>query len=160
GGQVALGLLLGTAVIASSAWFLKRGYAYFADGLTGLGAAILYLSLWAAASYYHLIPPAAAFVAMALVTAGMIAIGLGRNSQPVAVLAMIGGFVTPALVSTGQNAQVALFTYLLLQNTALLVLVHRRDWRFIEIPAFLFTQLYFWIWYGDYYFSTEMPQTT
>ena len=160
GGQVALGLLLGAGLIASASWFLSRGYAFFADGLTGLGAAVLYLSLWAAASYYHLIPPAAAFVAMALVTAGMIAIALGRNSQRVAVLAMLGGFVTPALVSTGQNAQVALFTYLLLQNTALLVVVHRRDWRFIEIPAFLFTQLYFWIWYDDYYLTTAFGQTT
>ena len=160
GGQVALGLLLGTALIASTAWFLKQGYAFFADGITGLGAAILYLSLWAAASYYHLIPPAAAFIAMALVTAGMIAIALGRNSQRVAVLAMIGGFVSPALVSTGQDAQVALFTYLLLQNTALLVVVSKRDWRFIEIPAFLFTQLYFWIWYDDFYIDTALARTT
>lgn len=160
GGQVALGLLLGTALIASTAWFLKQGYVFFADGITGLGAAILYLSLWAAASYYHLIPPAAAFIAMALVTAGMIAIALGRNSQRVAVLAMIGGFVSPALVSTGQDAQVALFTYLLLQNTALLVVVYKRDWRFIEIPAFLFTQLYFWIWYDDYYVDTALARTT
>ena len=160
GGQVALGLLLGTALIASTAWFLKQGYAFFADGITGLGAAILYLSLWAAASYYHLIPPPAAFIAMALVTAGMIAIALGRNSQRVAVLAMIGGFVSPALVSTGQDAQVALFTYLLLQNTALLVVVLKRDWRFIEIPAFLFTQLYFWIWYDDFYIDTALARTT
>lgn len=160
GGQVALGLLLGTALMASTVWFLKQGYAFFADGITGLGAAILYLSLWAAASYYHLIPPAAAFIAMALVTAGMIAIALGRNSQRVAVLAMIGGFASPALVSTGQDAQVALFTYLLLQNTALLVVVFRRDWRFIEIPAFLFTQLYFWIWYDDYYIDSALARTT
>lgn len=160
GGQVALGLLLGTALMASTGWFLKRHYVFFADGLTGLGAAVLYLSLWAAASYYHLIPPPAAFGAMALVTAGMIAIALGRNSQRVAVLAMVGGFVTPALVSTGQNAPVALFTYLLLQNTALLVVVHRRDWRYIEIPAFLFTQLYFWMWYDEYYLTTALAQTT
>ncbi|HKV98300.1 MAG TPA: DUF2339 domain-containing protein [Vicinamibacterales bacterium] len=160
GGQVALGLLLGTALIASTVWFLKQGYAFFADGITGLGAAILYLSLWAAASYYHLIPPSAAFIAMALVTAGMIAIALGRNSQRVAVLAMIGGFVSPALVSTGQDAQVPLFTYLLLQNTALLVVVYKRDWRFIEIPAFLFTQLYFWIWYDDFYLDSALARTT
>lgn len=160
GGQVAIGLLLGTALIASSVWFLKQGYAFFADGLTGLGAAVLYLSLWAAASYYHLIPPPAAFIAMALVTAGMIAIALGRDSQRVAVLAMIGGFVSPALVSTGQDAQIPLFTYLLLQNTALLVVVYKRDWRFIEIPAFLFTQLYFWMWYDDFYLDNALARTT
>ncbi len=159
GGQVALGLLLGAGLIASTSWFLKRGYRYFADGMTGLGAAVLYLSLWAASSYYHLVPPAAAFVAMAVVTALVLAIALNRNSQRVAALAMIGGFLTPALVSTGQNAQVALFSYLALQDAVLLVIAHRRDWRLLELPALVFTELYFWAWYDRYYVAPAMSQT-
>ncbi|HUL74404.1 MAG TPA: DUF2339 domain-containing protein [Vicinamibacterales bacterium] len=159
-GQVAIGILLGTAIIASASWFLGRGFVYFADGITGLGAAVLYLSLWAAGSYYHLVSPAAAFGAMVVVTAAMIAIALGRNSQRVAVLALVGGFLTPALVSTGQDAEVALFTYLAVQNAALLVLVHRRDWRFLEIPAFIFTQIYFWAWYDEFYLDPAFGRTT
>jgi uncharacterized membrane protein len=159
-GQVALGVLLGTAIIASASWFLSRGFVYFADGITGLGAAVLYLSCWAAGSYYHLVAPAVAFGAMVIVTAAMIAIALGRNSQRVAVLALAGGFLTPALVSTGHDAEVALFTYLAVQNGALLVLVRKRDWRFLEMPAFLFTQLYFWTWYDRFYLDPALGTTT
>ncbi len=158
-GQIAVGLLLGAGLIASTGWFLKRGYHYFADGITGLGAAVLYLSLWAASSYYQLIPPTAAFVAMTAVTAAMVIIALGRNSQRVAALALAGGFVTPALVSTGADAQVALFSYLGVQNAVLLVVAHQREWRLLEIPAFLFTQLYFWIWYDGYYRGPLMTRT-
>ena len=59
---------------------LKRRLVYFADGVTGLGAAVLYLSLWAAGSYYQLLSPAATFIAMAVVTAAMVAIAAGRRS--------------------------------------------------------------------------------
>ena len=57
-GQVALGLLFGAVLLASTPWFLKRRLVYFADGVTGLGAAVLYLSLWAAGSYYPFLPTA------------------------------------------------------------------------------------------------------
>ena len=158
-GQVAIGLLLGAGLVALGPVFLRKGFVYFADGITGLGAAVLYLSLWAAGSYYTLISQAAAFVAMIVVTAAILAIAIGRNSQRIAVIAMIGGFMTPALVSTGRDAQVVLFSYLALHNSALLALARARDWRFLEFPALAFTQLYFWAWYGRFYTSARLMST-
>src|SRR5580704_2599389 len=111
-GQVVLGVLLGAGLVAWSVPFVKRGLGYFGDGLAGLGAAVIYLSLWAGSSYYRFIPAEVGFAAMIVVTAAMLAIALGRNSQSVAVLAMIGGFLTPWLVSTGRDAQVVLCLYL------------------------------------------------
>ena len=105
-GQVVLGVLLGAGLVAWSALFVRRGLGYFGDGLAGLGAAVIYLSLWAGSSYYRFIPAEVGFAAMIVVTAAMLAIALGRNSQSVAVLAMIGGFLTPWLVGTGRDAQV------------------------------------------------------
>jgi len=69
----------------------------------------------------------------------------------VALLALVGGFTTPALVSTGQNAEVALFSYIALLNAGLLAIVWLRDWRPLEWPAFVLTLSYFWIWYGEHY---------
>ena len=158
-GQVAIGLLLGAGLIALGPVFLRKGLVYFADGITGLGAAVLYLSLWAAGTYYTLISHASAFVAMIVVTAAILTIAVGRNSQRVAVMAMIGGFMTPALVSTGRDAQVVLFSYLALHNSALLVLARARDWRFLELPALAFTELYFWAWYGRFYTSLRLLST-
>jgi len=159
-GQVALGVLLGASLLASSVWFLKRGYGYFADGITGLGAAVLYLSCWAAGSYYHLLSVSVAFIAMIVVTAAMLAIAFGRNSQPVAVMALIGGFLTPQLVSTGHDAQVVLFGYLAVVNAALLPAARAREWRALEAPAFLLTQLYFWGWFAQFYTAERLGSTT
>jgi len=158
-GQVAAGLLIGAGLVAWSAMFVKRGLGYFADGLAGLGAAVMYLSLWAGASYYRFMSPEAGFAAMIVVTAAMLTIALGRNSQTVAVLAMIGGFATPFLVSTGRDAQVVLFLYLALHNTALLALARARDWRLLELPAFVFTQIYFWGWYDQFYTDAALIRT-
>jgi uncharacterized membrane protein len=158
-GQVVLGVLLGAGLVAWSALFVRRGLGYFGDGLAGLGAAVIYLSLWAGASYYRFIPAEVGFAAMIVVTAAMLAIALGRNSQSVAVLAMIGGFLTPWLVSTGRDAQVVLFLYLALHNSALLALARARDWRFLELPAFLFTQIYFWGWYDRFYTEAVLALT-
>ncbi len=159
-GQVALGLLLGAGLVAWSMVFVKRGYGYFADGLAGLGAAVMYLSLWAGTSYYRFISADIGFVAMIAVTAAMLLIALGRNSEPVAALALIGGFATPWLVSTGRDAQVVLFLYLALHNAALIALARARAWRFLELPAFLVTQLYFWTWYDRFYTDAVLVRTT
>ncbi len=160
GGQVAIGLLLGAGLIASATMFVKRGYLFFADGLIGLGGAVLYLSLWAASGYYHLIAPAVAFGAMVIVTAALLGIALGRNSRRVASLALLGGFITPLLVSTGQDSHVVLFSYLALQDAVLLVLADRRDWRFLELPAFLFTEIYFFAWFSSFYRDPMLLETS
>jgi hypothetical protein len=76
----------------STPWYLKRGYVYFADGISGLGAAVLYLALWAGGDYYHLFSIGLTFGFMAAVTGCMIAMAVGRNSEPVAVMALLGGF--------------------------------------------------------------------
>ena len=158
-GQVAAGLLAGAGLIVWSVSLLRRGLRYFADGITALGATVLYLSLWAAASYYEIVSPALAFVAMIAVTVSVLAIAIGRNSQRLAVLALIGGFTAPTLVSTGQDAQVVLFLYLALHNAALLVPARTRDWRALELPAFAFTQLYFWGWYAQFYTDAVATRT-
>ncbi|MGA3264356.1 MAG: DUF2339 domain-containing protein [Terracidiphilus sp.] len=68
-GRVVIGLVAGAGLIAWSERFRSRGYAGFSYSLKAVGSGTLYLSLWAAFSVYHLIPPGAAFAAMIAVTA-------------------------------------------------------------------------------------------
>jgi uncharacterized membrane protein len=150
-GQVAIGLLLGAALMAGGSWLAKRGYAYFADGLAGLGASVLYLSAWAATSYYALVSPGVGFVLMVAITAGIFTIAIGRASQRIAMVALLGGLLTPMLVDSGQNRTNELFGYLALLDGAVLVLAGARRWRQLEWVAFVFTELYFWIWFGNHF---------
>ncbi|MGH9803588.1 MAG: DUF2339 domain-containing protein, partial [Candidatus Acidiferrales bacterium] len=100
-GIVALEMLAGAALVAWSQWLLARGYKYFSEGIAGLGAGVLYFSLYSAWDLYHLVLQGVAFGGMVVVTAAMTAIALGRNSQRIALLALIGGLATPMLLSTG-----------------------------------------------------------
>jgi uncharacterized membrane protein len=159
GGRVAIGILLGAAMLPWSHWLLQRGYSYFSEGIAGLGAAALYLSIWAGCQYYKLFSLDAGFAAMIVITAGMTAVALGRNSQRIALLSLFGGFLTPVLVSEGKDAQVVLFTYLLILGASLLAIEMRRDWRALTPISFLLSQFYFWGWYSEFYRPAKLERT-
>jgi uncharacterized membrane protein len=158
-GRVGIGVLLGAAMLPWSQWLLNRGYSYFSEGIAGLGAAVMYLSIWAGCQYYKLFSLDVGFFAMIVVTAGMGAVALGRNSQRIALLSLFGGFLTPILVSEGKDAQVVLFTYLLILGAGLLVIELRRDWRALTPISFLLSQFYFWGWYSQFYRPDKLERT-
>ena len=56
-GRVAIGMIAGAALIPWSDRLLRKGYRYFSEGIAGLGAAILYLTLWASWHYYQVFSP-------------------------------------------------------------------------------------------------------
>jgi uncharacterized membrane protein len=166
-GRVIVLLVLGTALVAWSQWLLGRGYFYFSEGIAGLGAGVLYLALWAGWSYFKLMPQGVAFAGMMGVTAAMAVIALGRDSQRVALVALLGGFLTPALVSTGTDQQVILFTYLLVLNAGLLFLARPyvrpaggvREWKSLEWLGLLATVGYFALWYARFYEDPKLLRT-
>ena len=158
-GRVAIGMLLGAAMLPWSHWLLQRGYSYFSEGIAGLGAAVMYLSVWAGCQFYKLYSQDVGFYAMIVVTVGMAAVALGRNSERIAVLSLVGGFLTPVLVSTGKDQQVVLFTYLLILGAGLLFLEFRRDWRTLTPVSFVFSQIYFWGWYSEFYRPGKLERT-
>lgn len=103
--RVMLGLIFGTGLIAGAEG-ARRAPALAADprvgqALAGAGVGSLYASVLAAANLYTLIAPEAAFVALSLVTGLAMLLAL-RFGAPTAVLALVGGLATPALV--GANA--------------------------------------------------------
>lgn len=158
-GRVAIGLIAGALVLAWSDWLLHRGYKYFSEGIAGLGAAVLYLSLWGGWHYYRIFNSGQAFAGMIVVTAVMVAVALGRNSQRIALLALIGGFLTPTLVSTGQDHEIVLFTYCAILSAGMLALERARTWKWLPPLAFAATQIYFWGWYTTFYTDAKLGKT-
>jgi uncharacterized membrane protein len=159
GGRVAIGLLAGIAVVVWSEAFRRKGSVAFCYSLKAVGIGILYLSLWAASQYFHLIPPGVAFAAMILVTASTITLALTQDAEILAVYAMIGGFSTPALVSTGENHEIVLFSYVLLLDVAVLAMVSFKPWRRIVWGAMLGTAVMYIGWAAQYYDLSERMVT-
>ena len=158
-GRVGIGLLAGSILYPWSHHLLDRGYKYFSEGIAGLGAAVLYLSLWAGWHYYHIFSQDIAFIAMIAVTAVTLVVAVGRNSERIAFLALLGGVITPILVSTGQNHEVSLFTYLTILGAGVLGIAWVRDWKSLPPVQFLATLVYFWGWYSDFYRPYELGTT-
>jgi len=157
-GRVTIGLLAGTALIGYSQVLFRRKFVYFSEGVAGLGAGVLFLSLYASWNFYHFIPNIAAFAGMAAVTSVLLALALVRDSQRIAVLALVGGFVTPLLLNTGEDAEVQLFGYLALLNAGLLWVAYARNWRALP-AAFVFTLIYYSVWYSAHYEESKLGVT-
>src|SRR6516164_268086 len=150
-GRVAIGIFLGVLMLPWSEWLLTRGYIYFSEGIAGLGEATLFVSVWAGCQYYTLFGQQTGFVALVLVTILMAFLALRRDSQRIAFLSLLGGLLTPALMSTGKNEQIVLFSYLLCLGAAALTISWRRNWQSLLPLIFVGSHLYFWQWYDSFY---------
>jgi uncharacterized membrane protein len=159
-GRVLIGLVSGAALIVWSERFRNRGYAVFSYSLKAIGSGALYLSLWAAFSYFHLIPGAAAFAAMIVVTAFNGFMAWVQDSELLALYAIVGGFSTPVLISTGENHEVTLLSYMLLLDFAVLVLVILRPWSRLLFSAYIGSVLLFAAWGLEYYSDAQWVRTS
>jgi hypothetical protein len=145
-GRVVLGLMAGfiTLYIADFLW--RKRQQVFAQGITATGIAIIYLSIYAAFDFYHLIPQSAAFLLMVAVTAMAAILALRYNSLAIAALGLLAGYITPLLLSTGEDHPWFLFAYLLLLNFAATEIGKRGKWPRLEILSFLATALIYGGW--------------
>jgi uncharacterized membrane protein len=92
--RIVLGVVAGLLMIGGGYLWRKR-YPVLTQVLTGGGIGVLYLSVFAASSAYHLIPFIAAVAVLLVVSAGAVFMALRYNSMGLAILAVVGAFVAP-----------------------------------------------------------------
>jgi len=158
-GRVALGLFAGIGLVLWSERFRSKGYVAFSYSLKAVGIGTLYLSLWGAFQVYHLVPGWVAFAAMIVVTASTIILALTQDAEILAAFALIGGFSTPILLSTGQNHEIVLFSYVSLLDLAILAMVAVKPWRRLLVGSFIGTATLYIGWFSDYYTKDQRPIT-
>jgi len=106
-----------------------------AQGLFGAGMGVLYVATYVAFTSYGLIARELVFAAMIGVTITGCAIALRHDAQAIAVLALLGGLLTPVAVSAGGGSRDALFAYLLVLDLGALAIAMLRRWRALELIA-------------------------
>lgn len=153
-GRIILGILAGLACVAAGDRIWRRGHQTYAQAISGLGIAILYLSFYASFAFYHLLPQSAPFALMTLTTALSGALALRYEAPAIAVLGLIGGYLTPVLLSTGEDRPVIFFSYVLLLDLGALALARARKWRAFEFLAFAATVVLYSAW-GATHFTSE-----
>lgn len=158
-GRIVIGLLAGVAVVLWSERFRVRGYHIFSYSLKALGIGVSYLSLWAAFQLYHLLPPGIVFAGMVTITAITSAMAFVQDAEILAIFAIAGGFATPVLISTGENREIALFTYVALLDLAILALTAAKSWRRISVLGFVGTLALYVSWYNEFYDRPQLALT-
>ncbi len=155
--RMSIGVVVGIALLVGSELPAARRYGITVNALTGAGIAILFSTFFAAHALWKLIPATATFAMMALITATAVLLSIRRGSVFIALLGLLGGFATPALVSTGQNNPIGLFSYLLLLNAGLAWVAHRKRWPLLTALSLIFTTVYQWGWVVKFLTAGTVP---
>jgi len=153
-GRVTIGIAGGVLMTSLGFRYFKRGWRIFAQMLTGGGVVLLYLSAYAAFGYYHLVPQKAAFVFLAILIAEAAALAVLYEAPAIAIMALVGGFLTPLLLHSDRDHHLALFGYLIAIDIGALAVLKR--WRGLRTIAFLGTHILFWLWYDEHYHEQRL----
>jgi uncharacterized membrane protein len=145
-GRVGIGIACG-GILVALAHKLRNTYKAFSSVLAGGGIAVFYFTITLAFHQFQLFTQPVAFIIMIVITVFAVILSLVYNKQELAIIALLGGFVAPFLVSNGNNNYQVLFTYLIILNTGLLVIAYNKAWRILNILSFIFTIIIFAGWF-------------
>jgi hypothetical protein len=133
--RVALGYLAGTGLIVGGILVSKKKYAVTAQTLCATGIVILYAVTYVCHAVYEfrLFGTWSTLLLMVGITAGAFLLAVRLEARVVAVLGILGGFLTPLLLSTGEDNAFGLFSYIALLNAGLVAVALNRRWHFLVL---------------------------
>ncbi len=143
--RVSIGILCG-GILVALAHYMRNTYRAFSSVLAGGGIAVFYFTITLGFHQFHLFSQTVAFVIMTVITAFAVMLSLLYNKQELAIIALIGGFAAPFLVSTGEGNYKVIFSYLIILNSGLLAIAFNRSWRLLNFLSFFFTVITFGGW--------------
>ena len=151
--RVAIGFAAGLALVMGGLALKRKENAVTAQTLCATGILILYTVTFACRSYYHFgffgfVPT---FLLMTLITVVAFLLAVRLNAIAVAILGIAGGFLTPILLSSGQDNPVGLFGYIALLDIGLLLVARRKQWSALPILGAVGTLLMQIAWVGQFF---------
>jgi hypothetical protein len=155
--RVAIGFVVGVCLLAGGVLLKRKENAVTAQTLCATGVLVLYAVTFACRSYYHfaffgLLPT---FLLMVLITAVAFLLAVRLNAIVVAILGIAGGFLTPVLLSTGEDRPLGLFVYIALLDIGLLAIGQRKRWNALPILGAAGTALMQITWVGTFFVSEK-----
>lgn len=131
--RVSFGFLLGIGLVIGGFLLRQKAYTVTAQTFCATGVVILYAVTFACRSVYHfeVFSPVVTFGLMCLITGSAFLLAVRLDALVVAVLGMLGGFITPVILSTGQDNALGLFGYIALLDAGLIAVALRTRWHFL-----------------------------
>lgn len=144
GARVASGVALGVLLLLLGETTKRRGWAGYAQAVTGGGVAVLYLTVWASFALYGMVSDPVAFALLVGVTTLAAGLALRHDSVALAVLATFGGFLNPIVVGRGAVDAAGVYAYTVALDLGVFALASVRRWQLLDKVAFVGS----WTLYG------------
>ena len=116
-------------IVGALGWRLHPRYRTYGAALIGCGAAIIYLSVWAAARLYGVVPPTTGILSLALVSVSLAMIAYAIDVEALGATAAVGAFFAPLLLGRNNADADLLLLYLACMAAGLGFVAARRSWR-------------------------------
>jgi len=155
-GRLALGTLSGIAAVIAGERFRRRDWQPLFQTLTGGGISIFYICVFFSFQVYELSGPGLSFMLAILVTSFAVTMAVVHNTVSIAIVALVGGFLSPVLISTGQNHPYVLFSYIAMLDLVAIGAAYFRRWRAIDLLCLIGTALMYHGWYLEFYETDQM----
>lgn len=126
-------------VLLAIGWRLRHKQPVYALILQGGATGILYLTVFGAFRLWQMLPMTLAFVLLVAICAASVGLAVLQKALSLAMLASLGGYLAPLLLSTGGGNFVALFSFYLLLSIGILAISIWQHWRELNLLGLLFT---------------------
>jgi len=156
--RIVAGAMIGALLIIIALFPAVRRYRVPAQSLCATGILILYADIYAAYSFYNLIALTPASVLMWIVTGAALILATQLDAQSAAWLAIVGGFLTPALLWTRRDNPAALFGYIGILNCGVAAVSALKRWNYLILLAAFGSVIIEFSWAADIFGSTR-PET-
>jgi uncharacterized membrane protein len=111
-GQALIVAAFGAVLIAAGEFAYRRINRAASAGLIGAGLGVLYLDAFAASQWFSIVGHNVSFLLMGLTALIGFALTVRTRFLTIGVLSMIGGYLTPLLLSGGQPQAIPLLSYM------------------------------------------------
>ena len=148
-------ILIGLAVAAVFGFvghrLSSRAERFLGLGLLGGAVALLFLAMFAAYGFHHLVPLVVVFPLLLVVATVGALLALNRDSLTIASLTLVGAFLTPVvMLGLNNDASVydAVLPYIVAVNVGAVLVGLRRGWAGLPLGAFISSLLLVTSWWN------------
>jgi len=124
-----LAIVAGTGVAVWGHERIRSGMRRYGAGLIGAGAGLVYLGVWAAAGPYALVDRRVGVLLLAASTVVVTTLALHHEIESLALWALVGAYLAPALLPPPVPNQLAFLGYLEVVGIGTGVLAYTQGWR-------------------------------
>lgn len=132
-------------------WRLRLNKTLFGLLLQGGGIGVLYVTTFAAAKLFDMLPLGLALTVMIALVAFSAMLAVLQDAKYLAWFGAAGGFLAPVLTASGGGSHVMLFSYYALLNLGIVSIAWYRSWRELNLLGFVFTFVIGLSWGAKFY---------